>query len=1121
MWQTIALRCASMSIRSTAGSRRPDEDALVLPAAWRDRRHPRRIHAPVVEVDQGPQRRRLSPEDRAEIEQVLRDPGSDPELADRGLAHLHGAPDPVGAAVVASVKVHRSVGGVAWPFVESWVADHGLPFAACAYAEFGSAAVDSAPGTGRLRLVPAATRYGRHTHAWWRDEYAFYRLRKRLAAAEDEVYAEAVERLAGSRRDSAQRAVVSYLMPDRREWVDECCETPPDDPIRWMLLLALTSGDQLAALGAWVPPRWWAYPSGAVATMVDGLGPALAPLLIDALDQDLSVPETRTMLSALALLPSDEAFQALVDRVGRKYVQPALLGAMKRFPVRAMRLLAPATRGSSQAAGLARDLLAGHLVAAPAHIAAALPDQTPDVRAVIDALSAANTRLPEAPADALPSMLVTPPWTQRRTPPEPIVLAGLTPPARQAVTWADGERKRWAGAAWDAYGYYRSRESAIAAVEDYRAGRTTDCDPLLFVRVPENLLRPLLATWRPERLAGATPWLSTLVARFGLDALPLALYAARSNPSAAASVLLPFLDAEVAQLAAGWLAQSSALREVAVDWFGRHGTAAVPYLVPAALGEPGRQRKEAEAALRHLASEHGAAAVAKIAVASGDEAARAVERFLAVDPMDLLPDRMPAIGRWAGSDVLPQVRLRDRELALPREATAHLLTMLALSKPDSMYPGIVPVRESCDPASLAEFSWAVFRSWQASGAPARDDWALTQLGWLGDDETVRRLAPVIRAWPGEGRNAKAVKGLDVLGEIGTDVALMHLNGIAQRIRFPALKARARERIDDIAARLGLTPERLADRLVPDFGLDPDGTLVLDYGPRRFVAGFDEQLRPYVTDEHGTRRKTLPKPGAKDDPVRAEAAYRRFAGLRKDVRMVAADQVRRLETAMVTRRRWSRTEFRDLFVEHPLTWHITRRLVWVAEAGDRPTAFRIAEDRSLAGVTDDPLDLPETATIHIAHPVDLGSDLAAWSDLFADYEILQPFRQLGRAVHALTEDERSNCRLDRFEGRAMPIRGVLRLIRRGWERGLPRDGDLTRWISRELAADCHLVLGLDPGIVAGAGIDDPEQKITYARLDSRPGDPRSDRDGPRCDRLDPAIVSEALADVTEAFEEAGD
>ncbi|KJS51864.1 hypothetical protein VM98_34830, partial [Streptomyces rubellomurinus subsp. indigoferus] len=57
----------------------------------------------------------------------------------------------------------------------------------------------------------------------------------------------------------------------------------------------------------------------------------------------------------------------------------------------------------------------------------------------------------------------------------------------------------------------------------------------------------------------------------------------------------------------------------------------------------------------------------------------------------------------------------------------------------------------------------------------------------------------------------------------------------------------------------------------------------------------------------------------------------------------------------------------------------------------------AEDRTLADVRDEVFALPAGATVRLAHPLLLGGDLAAWSELFADYEILKPFRLLGRLV----------------------------------------------------------------------------------------------------------------------------
>ncbi|KJS51024.1 hypothetical protein VM98_39430, partial [Streptomyces rubellomurinus subsp. indigoferus] len=89
--------------------------------------------------------------------------------------------------------------------------------------------------------------------------------------------------------------------------------------------------------------------------------------------------------------------------------------------------------------------------------------------------------------------------------------------------------------------------------------------------------------------------------------------------------------------------------------------------------------------------------------------------------------------------------------------------------------------------------------------------------------------------------------------------------------------------------------------------------------------------------------------ARDDAELAPAERKRFAALKKDVRTVAGDQIRRLEDAMVSGRSWTAEEFAQLFVGHPLLWHLVRRLVWLAEADGTATAFRVAEDRTLADV----------------------------------------------------------------------------------------------------------------------------------------------------------------------------
>ncbi|MFF2076190.1 DUF4132 domain-containing protein [Kitasatospora sp. NPDC058162] len=249
---------------------------------------------------------------------------------------------------------------------------------------------------------------------------------------------------------------------------------------------------------------------------------------------------------------------------------------------------------------------------------------------------------------------------------------------------------------------------------------------------------------------------------------------------------------------------------------------------------------------------------------------------------------------------------------------------------------------------------------------------------------------------------------------------------------------------------------------------------------------------------------------------APAERKRFAALKKDVRTVAGDQVRRLEEAMINQRSWTAQEFDQLFVGHPLLWHLVRRLVWLSETDGTVMAFRVAEDRTLADVGDEAFALPATASVRLAHPLLLGDGLADWSELFADHEILQPFRQLGRPVYALTDEERAGHRLTRFEnGPVLPTTRLVGMERRGWRRGEPQDNGIEQWLSRRIGPDLYVVIAPEEGIAVGMFDSYPEQRVETVWLDRRPGDYWTrNRTFPTFAELDPVIASEVIADLTE-------
>ncbi|APU16001.1 DUF4132 domain-containing protein [Actinoalloteichus fjordicus] len=1062
----------------------PDDDTFVVPDSWHASIDPRRgaVHrAAEVDPRSAEQARGLIERASSKLATTLDDPRSPADLVAAARAALAGEPTPLGVATVAAVvsKPETYILGTTADaaFADAWTHEHGIVFAAEAACLLACIVVGGG-GPRReplyLKGISFSMTAEEAEHSVWRSVSSalpvLARVRALLASADERDYETATETLSTLRRDFPGRDTTAYLLPTRTDWVDEACAATTRS--EWKLLIrSVSTEQQLTTLAARYAPAMLLRDEVDLTTVVATVGSTATPVLAAALASDSrqTEKERERLVEAVALLPTDQAFD-LVALLGERHKpHPRLRPMIRRAPARALRRLAAmATTSESPKADIAEELLRRHVVTTGSVVDAMLPELPAASRALVESILATTAPRPAvAPDSALPTLLVDPPWHRRRTTDAPVVLKNLTPPD-PVVSWADGEQQAWAATPlppgerrWDPDTDWPHE------VRQLRTGRLrSDQEAAFFVQAPLELAAPLLPRWHFSRRL-PIDMVRLLAARFGQAAVGHVVDEMRGRSEFDSTLLLPFVDVRVAEVVAGWLPPRTSMRAFALTWLDRHGLDAVRALVPAAFGKAGTRRSHAQEALRVAAAARIEEAVTAVEAEFGGRAASAVRGLLETSPLDELPDRLPVLPDWLEPALLPPILLRGQAGALPTSAVEHVVTMLALSPPGRPYAGVEVVRQACDPESLAEFGWQLFREWRRDGMQAADGWVLTALGGIGTDETVRRLTPLIRVWPGESLHHRAVDGLDVLAGIGTDLALTHLHALAQKVKFKGLRAKAELKIAEVAAARGLGIEQLADRLVPDCGLSADGSLVLDYGPRRFTVGFDESLTPFVLDESGKRRKSLPKPGARDDAELAPAAYARFAAMKKDVRTLAVDQLRRLERAMVAGRRWSTAEFHDHLLTHPLVWHLVRRLLWLIEEGGAVTGFfRVAEDRSLADVDDEAVLLPAGATVGVAHPLHLATT-EAWAEVFADYEITQPFPQLGRPVHRLTEAERSARELSRFQrGRAVPPATILGMASRGWERAEPQGNGEMPWISRPVPGGRRVVIELEPGLSAG-------------------------------------------------------
>jgi hypothetical protein len=339
------------------------------------------------------------------------------------------------------------------------------------------------------------------------------------------------------------------------------------------------------------------------------------------------------------------------------------------------------------------------------------------------------------------------------------------------------------------------------------------------------------------------------------------------------------------------------------------------------------------------------------------------------------------------------------------------------------------------------------------------------------------------------------------------------------VKFKGIKQRAQECMEAIAQDRNMTREQLEDRIVPDCELDERGSCILDFGVRQFQVVLGADLKPMVKDGEGKLKSNLPSPGTKDDPEKAEAATNTWKLLKKQVTEVIKIQTLRLEQAMVMGRRWTVDEFTLLLVRHPLMTHLVQRLVWGSYdgAGRLTATFRVTEDQTCADEMDETFELNGLAQLGIVHPLHLTPETrSTWSERLIDYEIVQPFQQLGRSLHALEPGEAAQKEITRFKDAKVPAITLVGLLEKsGWLRGVPEDGGVFHEHSKVFPGANVTAIAEYEGISVGAIDSSYPQSIERCfffegiytpQIYPRHPDPLP------LSEVDPLVISEVLEDL---------
>jgi ankyrin repeat protein len=464
-------------------------------------------------------------------------------------------------------------------------------------------------------------------------------------------------------------------------------------------------------------------------------------------------------------------------------------------------------------------------------------------------------------------------------------------------------------------------------------------------------------------------------------------------------------------------------------WFNRFPDTGITGLLSSAFSDVEVDRRESQQALRWLSVQGFREKIETSAKGFGTEAHEVARTFLdRGDDADFLPKKLPKLPAYFVASAHPAPLLKTGGKALPEHAVETLCRMMLVSTCTLQTPALAQVIEACDRQSFADFALSLYDSWFKNGSKKDGIGFLHALGYVDDARAAALLIKSYRNAPFYPATAAAIA---VLGAMGTRTSISGLLTIKRFSRYEKAQGYAQDVLENIGDARGLTPQMLEDLAVPDLGLDSNGYMTLDFGPRQFLITLDANLDAVLTGESGNLLKALPKALKNDNAQMAKTATAQWKEFKAALKVQASDQKKRFEQAMLSSRDWDGATFKEVVTNHPLLSKMVRSLVWATVNGGVPdTAFMVDADGRYVTADGGELHLENEARVVVPHPVHLEGTVETWLQIFAENKLTQPFPQLARKWFA--EGPETEKLISNKDGTKVPLGALRGLKAKGWE-----------------------------------------------------------------------------------------
>lgn len=243
---------------------------------------------------------------------------------------------------------------------------------------------------------------------------------------------------------------------------------------------------------------------------------------------------------------------------------------------------------------------------------------------------------------------------------------------------------------------------------------------------------------------------------------------------------------------------------------------------------------------------------------------------------------------------------------------------------------------------------------------------------------------------GSSRSKLSCFVLEAIALNGTKKAFGLVYDASRKFKQSSVRNTSSSILYAVTKKLGISKEAFADKIIPDFNFDKDGVRIVESDGNKFKITLNKDFTISIFDEIKNKEfKTFPK----DFP---EDAKKELSKLKSEINKVLKTQTERMQLVFMDARKWTLTEWKEVFFENPFMKTFAVKLVWgiYDKNNNLLNTFRYMDDGSFNNIDDEEIKINDDSLITLVSPIEMDKKLIEkWKSQLSDYNIVQPFNQL--------------------------------------------------------------------------------------------------------------------------------